>query len=287
MKTIGVIANCTKARANDVVRRIRNRSRELGLEVLCDPETASLIGLSEGVALDALAERADIIVALGGDGTMLRLVRELGDCEKPVMGVNIGGLGFLTSISEEAIDPALQCLHDGHYEVATSSVLECVTRLGKKDVHCYRALNEILVSGVESARVVVLDVTIDGETVNSYVCDGLMVATPVGSTGHSLSAGGPIVAPGSRALVLSAVCPHTLSSRPLVVSDDCDIRIAPAPACTGPVALAVDGQVGHSLAAGESVHVHRSPRSVKLVRLPGASYYRVLRQKLKWRGSTT
>jgi len=284
MKTLGVIANCGKERAATVLGRLAGRAADFGLELIADEATAALLKSGKALALDELFDAVDGVIALGGDGTMLRVVRAMGERDKPIMGVNIGGLGFLTSVAEEELDRAMECIAAESCDVSIRSMAECRVVSGGGEVAQYRALNEIVI-GSTSSRVVVLDVSIDGDDVTSYVCDGLVVSTPTGSTGYSISAGGPILTPGTPAFVLSLICPHTLSSRPLVVPDSSEITVTAARG-TGDFLLTADGQVGQTLGEGDSAVVRRSGHSVRVLHLPGHSYFAVLRQKLNWRGSS-
>jgi len=285
MKTIGIIANPTKARAAEVLRRIAVRAKALGLALCADPPTGALLDVGEVAVAENLFDVVDLVMALGGDGTMIRAVRELNGRDKPIIGVNIGGLGFLTSVAEDDLDRAMECLANGSYVLSEHPIVSCRVERGGEKIAEYRALNDVVVNRGATARVVTLDVWVDGGKVTSYVCDGLIVSTPAGSTGHSLSAGGPILAPATRAFVISLICPHTLSSRPLVVPDSSEI-------CVGlhngerRLILSVDGQVGCALAGEDRVLIRRGERSVRFIHLPGYSYFGVLRQKLHWSGSS-
>lgn len=283
MKTLAVIANMTKPRAAEVVRRVCAGAARLDLALRFDSETGAGIAnarLCEGAAL---FEGVDAVMALGGDGTMLRVVRAMRGRDLPLIGVNIGALGFLTSVAEAELDEALACLRRDDVTFSRNAMAQC--DVGGDDGCGYAALNDVVISSGPSARVITLEVAVDGDSVTSYVCDGLIVATPLGSTGHSLSAGGPILAPSTRAFVLSLICPHTLSSRPLVVTDTSVITVRVA-ACAGPVRLTVDGQTGCTLDQDSQVRITRSTADVRFIHLPGHSYFRVLRQKLHWRGSS-
>jgi NAD+ kinase len=187
-------------------------------------------------------------------------------------------------VAENDLDRALECLARDQYQISVRAVAEGAVVHAGREVSRYRALNEVLVTSGPSARVITLDVSIDGEHVTSYVCDGLIVSTPTGSTGHSLSAGGPILTPGTAAFVVSVICPHTLSWRPLVVPDVSEIVIA-AGGRDEEMCLSVDGQVGQELHEGDTVKVRRSARSVRFIHLPDHRYFSVLRQKLHWSGS--
>jgi NAD+ kinase len=215
---------------------------------------------------------------------MLRVVRDLDGRDLPVMGVNIGGLGFLTSVAEEDLERGLGCLASGAFTTQPRNIAECVVQRGAIERERYRALNDVVVHAGPLSRVITLDVEVNGSRVTSYVCDGLIVSTPTGSTGHSLSAGGPILLPETRAWVVSLICPHTLSSRPLVVPDSMEIAISTS--VNDRVMLSVDGQVGGPVLKGDRVVVKASDRCVRFVRLPGYDHFAVLRQKLGWKGSS-
>jgi NAD+ kinase len=279
------MANATKSRAVDVLRRIVAKATELGLNLCSDPATAGLLNSIPEIESDRLFDQADAVMALGGDGTMLRVVRALDGRDKPVIGVNIGGLGFLTSVTEQSLEQALQCLASDNFTTSLRSIEDCVLERGGTAIARYRALNDVVVARGPSARVVTLDVSIDGDRVTSYVCDGLVVSTPTGSTGHSLSAGGPILVPETRAFVMALICPHTLSSRPLVVPDSGEILVRVADT-EERILLTVDGQIGQPLEHGDCVRIRRSDRTVRFIHLPGYSYFAVLRQKLGWKGSS-
>ena len=285
MKTLGLIANTTKKRAPEVVRRIIETAADLDLALCGDKATAELNASLEGLETVAMLERADAVMALGGDGTLLRVVRELESADTPVIGVNIGGLGFLTSVAEDELDRALECLATDDFVVRSRFILNAVVERGDQQMAAYPAVTDIVVTRRMSSRAIALDVAVDGAPVTSYLCDGLIVATPVGSTGHALSAGGPIVAPETPAFVICPICPHTLSSRPLVVPSESEICIA---GWTGEeeLILAADGQDGQILERGDRVMVRRAARDIRLIHLPGHSYYAVLRQKLHWSGSS-
>lgn len=286
MKTLGVMAHTAKARAPEVLRTLADKARLLGLELRAETATAALV---PGVIVpDASGfEDVDAVIALGGDGTMLRAVRQFGNRDVPFIGVNIGSLGFLTSVAEADLDRALECLANDEVVSSRRSLAECRVLRGDEEVGRYAALNDVvLTSGGMSTRIVALSVTLDGDPVARYLCDGLIVSTPTGSTGHNLSAGGPILIPESRAFVISLICPHTLSSRPLVVPDSSDISIQSAGSGATGVKVTVDGQVGQTLQDGECVRVRASPNAVRFLHLPGYSYFRVMSQKLGWKGST-
>ncbi len=288
MKRIGIVANCRKEHAAGVLAGIARKAGSLGMALVACDETADYLPGVERVSADAFGKGIDALMALGGDGTMLRAVRLLGGADKPVIGVNLGSLGFMTSVTEEQADRAVDALASGDYAVSQRSMLDCrVTRNGA-NLGSYTALNDVVIGWGTSSRVIVLDVSINGEDVTSYVCDGLIVSTPTGSTGHSLSAWGPIMHPESPVLLLNVICPHTLSARPLVLPEDhvIAVRVAQIPAGKK-LLLSADGQGELPLEQGDVVEVKRHPQRVRFIHLHDYSYFSVLRQKLHWRGSNT
>ena len=284
MKKLGVIANCDKPRAAGVLRELAEQAVRLGFELHAYAPTAGLLpGVVEG-GVEQVLGMVDAVIALGGDGTMLTAVRELQGRDIPLMGVNIGSLGFMTSVAEENLAAALECLKSGTYKVSERVVLEGVVRHnGSESRFC--AMNDIVVTSGDSARVIGVDVALGGCQVTSYLCDGLIISTPTGSTGHSLSAGGPILTPETRAFVLSPICPHTLSSRPLVVPDAGEIEVR-VERQSGASRLSVDGQLLLSLDIGDTIIARRCAQRVRFLHLPDYDYFDVLRRKLLWRGSS-
>jgi NAD+ kinase len=285
MKTLAVIANCAKPRAAEVLRKLGDKARTLGITLCADEDTAGHLPAAVRAPFNRLFDGADGVVALGGDGTLLRVARSLNGRPIPILGVNIGSLGFLTSVTEAQMETGLQCLREDTFRLSRRATAEAHVERNGARLTAYRGLNDVVISRGPSSRVVTLDVSIDGDRAVAYVCDGLIVATPTGSTGHSLSAGGPILSPDTPALVISLICPHTLSSRPLVVPDRSSIEIR-AEKSAGQLLLSVDGQVNLPLAQGDTVRVRRSPDDVHFAHLPHYSHYAVLRQKLHWRGQS-
>ncbi|MCF7855794.1 MAG: NAD(+)/NADH kinase [Candidatus Pacebacteria bacterium] len=285
MKTLGLCANTGKPRAPEVLRRIVSKPGELGMRVIVDAQTSILNPELETVGEKGFAGEVDAVIALGGDGTLLRAIHSLREAGIPVMGVNIGGLGFLTSVSEGEIDQAMECLADDHIEVSTNPIMVADVQRDGVSIDSYHALNEVVVARGPASRMVQLDLHVSGKAVTTYSCDGILVATPVGSTGYSLSSGGPILVPGTPALVITPICPHTLGSRPMVVPESSEIEISTRSAGQE-LLLATDGQTAQPLRAGDTVRISRSAHSAQLLHLPGHSFYALLRQKLHWRGSS-
>jgi len=288
MQNLGVIVNTNKPRAEAVLRRLVAMAAEAGLQVMLAPDARALAPDLEVLTDDRALGKADAVLALGGDGTMLAAVRRLvavGDALPPLMGLNIGSLGFMTSITESDMRVALECLRDDLCIVSERSLASCeVLRDGASVLGTHQGLNDVVVRNGETSRVVMLEVSIDHSLVTTYVCDGVIVSTPTGSTGYSLSADGPIVTPQTGVFVISVICPHTLSSRPLVVPDRSVIRVKVCGHAAG-LRISIDGQDEHQLAVGDVVEVTRAMQRVRFLHLPTHDYFAVLRQKLNWSGS--
>lgn len=286
MKTIGIFANCRKPSAPKVLRQVTDKSRQYGLRLAVCDETAQLVPEAECFAPDVFINKIDILMAFGGDGTMLNAVRMLNGREIPVLGVNLGSLGFLTGVSQEEIESAMECAARDQFSISRRALAECAVRRSSQEICRHRALNDIAIDRGASLRVVTLNMAIEGEEVSSFVCDGLIVSTPTGSTGHALSTGGPILHPESAVFVITLICPHTLSTRPLVIPDNKLITVEVA-RNAGDLMLSIDGQIGEPLKTADRIEIRRSAAYVNFARLPDYSYFSVLRHKLHWRGSTS
>ncbi|MFA7158930.1 MAG: NAD(+)/NADH kinase [Kiritimatiellia bacterium] len=285
MKTIGIFANCQKPSAPAVLKKVAALARKHGLKLAVCGEAARFIRGARPLAPKDLTGQIDMLMAFGGDGTMLSAVRLLDGRDIPVLGVNLGSLGFMTSVAQADVARAVACVAGDKFTTSRRAMVECsVVRKGKRVSTC-RALNDLVIDRGSSLRIVTLNMAIDGEEVSSFACDGLIVSTPTGSTGHSLSAGGPILHPESSVFVISLVCPHTLSTRPLVVADSKAIAVTVARNAENLV-LSVDGQIGIPLKTHDQIEIRRSAVHARFVHLADYSYFSVLRQKLNWRGST-
>ncbi len=276
--TVGLVVKRDRPSAARLAARIVVALRRRGVAVLADSESP-VPGLPSRPKA-ALAREADLIVVLGGDGTLLSVARHA-DARVPILGVNMGELGFLTEVAEpEAMDMLGRVL-DGRYEIDRRMTLTASLERGGRVVERYRALNDVVISNGARARIVRCAVSVDGVPFTTYRADGLIVATPTGSTAYSLSAGGPIVEPTVEVLVVSPISPHTLSQRPVVLPPAAVVRVAIEPGQQD-VILTVDGQEGTPLVGGDVIVARRARASVSLVRSPDRTYYDVLRSKLGW-----
>ena len=256
------------------------RLRRRGLKVLLDAEG----GLDGAPVLDKdrLAREADLIVVLGGDGTLLSIARRAG-ARVPILGVNLGELGFLTEVVEAEAMPMLARVLAGRYGLDRRLTLAATLERSARRLGAFRALNDVVVTNGAHARIIEFTVAVDGLPLTTYRADGIIVATPTGSTGYSLSAGGPIVEPTAEVLLLSPISPHTLTNRPVVLRPRALVTITIARR-EHDAMLTIDGQEARRLAGGDVVTVRRGRSPVSLVRSPDRTYYDVLRSKLGWGG---
>ena len=282
IRTVGILCKPRKEDLCSVLPPLVEWLRARKLNVLLDASAAeSCSSLDKASAREKLASEADLLVVMGGDGTLLAAARLLGDREIPILGVNLGSLGFLTSVTLEELYPLLEVTLAGKHEISARGVLRAQMLRNGVAAEGARALNDAVVNQAALARLMDFDVHIDGNHVARYRADGIIVATPTGSTAYSLAAGGPIVLPEIHAFVITPICPHMLTNRPLVIPDTSRIEIAPEQHGE-PVHLTLDGQVGFQLQPGDRVAIERAKTRVQLVRAAGKSYFEVLRSKLGW-----
>ena len=235
----------------------------------------------ESVKEEALAKTVDLMLVLGGDGTMIATARMLGDIEVPVMGVNYGGLGYLAEFPLEELFSALEAILAGDYKVQERLMLTVELRRGEELITKNRVLNDVVVNKSALARIIEIEAYLNNQFLNRFRADGLIVSTPTGSTAYNLSAGGPIIFPSMNAIVITPICPFTLSNRPIVVPDDSVIEVRLMTE-NEEVALTLDGQVGFPLQAGDRAMIRKSNATFNLVQPANRNYFDVLRDKLKW-----
>lgn len=281
---VGIIANPHKPGSIPTLRVLRNTLTAHGIQCVLDHETAAMAGEQDGVPASSFASCVDIAAVIGGDGTMLHAVSQIGDFAKPVAGINVGTLGFLTSCKDDELELFAGALAEGRYTTSPRTMLEAtVHRSGMPD-ETFIALNEITLARGETGRLVSLTARVNGELLNEYRADGLIVATPTGSTAYSLSAGGPLIAPGAGVFLITPICPHSLSQRALVLSDSCKVELSSEDRDCGPMLFTVDGRDSVRIGLGDHIEILKSRRSFHLLRLEGSSFYGALRQKLGWQG---
>lgn len=289
-QTVGLIAHTGKAGAAELIRAMEREFARRSISVLLESATAHLAGARDGAkkscdySVADLGRESDLLVVLGGDGTILNVVGQLDDVIKPIFGINIGSLGFLTCAASSAYEEAVGCIAAGEMDFSERTLLEVSVLRGATKKVAWTGLNDAVFSRGETSRLIRLHTRVNGEPLTEFNADGLIIATPTGSTAYSLSAGGPILAPESGALVITPICPHVLTNRSIIVGADAVIEVEPADR-DYPVFLSVDGREALQVEIGCVVTVRKSARVLKLAALPGVSFFSVVRQKLKWRGS--
>ncbi len=281
IKRIGVIAKEEAAKAIEVSRKIVHWLQERGLEAVFPSDIARVLGEKEGYTKTQIPSLSDILIVLGGDGTLLSAARVVEDHDVPILGVNIGGLGFLTEITLDELFPALEEIIKGNYEVEERVMLRTHIHRQDERIAQYRALNDVVINKGALARIIELEMSINDQYVNTYLADGLILSSPTGSTAYSMSAGGPIVHPSLHSITVTPICAHALTKRPIVVPDTSSIKVI-LNTKGGEVLLTLDGQVGFALSTGDCVEIRKADHTTKLIRSPYRTYFDILREKLGW-----
>ena len=285
VKRIGLIGNSDKAACAEAVTKAARLIRAAGRQVFIEAETARHARMQGNVHSDAaaLAGQVDLLLVFGGDGTMLRVARDIAGSQTPMLGINIGGLGFLTAVSSANLQRALQRVWKGEFKFESRALLEARALCGGKNL-VQTALNDLVISRGIASRLIELHVSVDGEALTRYRCDGLIVSSPTGSTAYSLAAGGSVVFPTAEVFQVTPICPHTLSNRSLILPLDSTIRIKIINRKPATI-LSADGQVVVELCAGDEIKIRRGKQAVRIMHLEGSSFFESLRVKLHWRGA--
>jgi NAD+ kinase len=279
---VGIVAKVDRPEAREVVARLADWLADRGKQVLVEKETAGLLAHPPtAIRKSDLPALADLLIVLGGDGTLLSMARLVGDLEVPILGVNLGGLGFLTATTQEELLPTLEALFRGEMMVEDRMMLAAQVLRQDERLTGYVALNDVVITKSAMSRIITLAVSVEGQYATGYRADGLIISTPTGSTAYSLSAGGPIVYPTMDAVVLTPICSHTLTNRPIVLPANLRIEIALLTE-QQEVMLTLDGQVGVALKERDIVEVRRAAPRIRLIRDPRRHFFSVLRAKLKW-----
>ncbi len=281
---VGILVNPHKPGSLPTLHALRAALKSHGCNVLLDEETAALAGETGGIPASEFSKYVEVAAVLGGDGTMLHALSRLGNFQKPVAGINIGTLGFLTSCKDDELDLFAMAIARDTYTTSVRTLLEATVHRHDQAPDSFIALNEITLARGDTGRLVYLRARVDGELLNDYRADGLIVATPTGSTAYSLSAGGPLISPDASVFVITPICPHSLSQRSLILSDDCMIELSSEDRDCGPMLFTVDGRDSIRIEPGDRIEVRKAAHSFHLLRLEGRSFYEALRQKLRWQG---
>jgi NAD+ kinase len=283
VRIVGIISRPRREDIARVVPPLLEWLRAHGAETICDLETGECVGGLAGRTIERqeLPEHVDLLIVLGGDGTLLSAARLAAERRVPILAVNLGGLGFLTTVSQDELFPILEEIFANKHRISERVMLASEVVRGGSIIRQQMALNDAVLNKEALARIMDWELRVDGEYVATYKADGLIVATPTGSTAYSLSAGGPIVYPIVDAFVVTPICPHTLTNRPIVIPDSVTIEIG-FQSGENNAFLTLDGQIGIELTQGDRVVLHRAPNRLRLVRPAKKTYYEILRNKLKW-----
>jgi NAD+ kinase len=280
MKKIGIICKVGRPEPAEILKEFLPWLRNKGYEVFLDSETAGLLNM-EGHQRSLIPSLSDVIIVLGGDGTMLGVARLVSDRGVPILGVNLGGLGFITEVNRDEIFEAVEKVLAGRCSIEERIMLTAIVHRHGERIADFVVLNDVVINKGALARIIDLETYINNSYVTTFKADGLIISTPTGSTAYSLSAGGPILYPTLNSIVLTPICPHTLTNRPIVVPDDFNIEIMMRSESED-VFLTLDGQVGFSLKKNDAIEVKKSDFTTKLLMPCERDYFQVLRTKLKW-----
>ncbi len=285
MARVGLVANTEKPESRPLLAEAARLLTDHGIEAMADSATIRMSGLRlrRFRNTGAVAEAADLLLVFGGDGTILRVAREIAGSCTPLLGIHVGRLGFLAGVTASELPKAIDQIVGGDYRVESRSLMSA-ERSPRRRAPMLRALNDFVFTRGDVSRMIELEVAVDGEELTRYRCDGLIISSATGSTAYSLAAGGAIVSPSARVFTITPICPLTLSNRSIIIDLDSTVVVR---VVTGKLKthLTADGQVAVDLRVGDEVTIRRAPEEVRLLRLGGSSFFRTLRQKLHWSGS--
>jgi NAD+ kinase len=281
---IGLIAHAGKPGSQSLVRSLKHEFHSRGIPLRIEAKTAALTEEATAFTTEELGQTCDLLIVLGGDGTILQVLHDLGENLKPVFGINLGSLGFLTCVSSADSAHAVESILAKNYVLSHRTLLRVLVEREGKIMAERTGLNDAVISRGEISRLIKLQTRIDGSVLTEYNADGLIVSTPTGSTAYSLSAGGPVLAPESGVFVITPICPHVLTNRSVIVGDNSEIVVSP---CKDQhdVFLTVDGQELDRIRTGDLIRITKAAHTLPLAMLPEMTFFEVLRQKLKWSGS--
>ena len=281
LKKVGIYAKKNHPDAEQIASDICERFKREQIEVLLEDSLAEQIGQVNSYAEEEIPELVDLIIVLGGDGTLISVARFVGEKNVPIVGVNLGRLGFLTEITRDELPEMLERLIADDYQVSDRMMLDASIHRNDNVVGKFTVLNDIVINKGALARIIDMETSVDGRRLTSYKADGLIISTPTGSTGYNLAAGGPIIYPDINSLLITPICPHMLTNRPIMVWSRSVIEIKVSFE-DDVVFFTGDGQVGRKLLPGDRVEVRRSKSRTRLVSSPSKDYFEILRTKLNW-----
>jgi NAD+ kinase len=281
IETVGIMTKPNVPEAYQIVPQLIEWLQARNIGVRCDLETAAYTTLLAGMPRELVPEGCNLVIVLGGDGTLLSAARAIGEYEIPLFPVNLGGLGFLTAITTGELFPELERAFRNEHRIGIRKLLEAEVVRDRAVVIRHYALNDVVLTKPALARMIDLDAWVDDQFMCAYKADGLIISTPTGSTAYSLSAGGPIIFPRVPALCITPICPHMLTNRPVIVPETSVVQII-CGSKNQPIYLTIDGQIGEPLKENDRVVCHSSRFALHLIRPPRMRFFDVLRQKLKW-----
>jgi NAD+ kinase len=282
MEKIAIFAKVHDPRCQGVADELVRWLRSRGLTPLVEAHLSRHLPCGEGVRDADIPSLADLIVVLGGDGTLISVARLVGDRRVPILGVNLGSLGFLTEITLDELYPALENCLAGEHRTSQRMMLNVEIERSGDLLARHQVLNDVVINKGALARIIDLETHVNSDYLTTFKADGLIISSPTGSTGYSLAAGGPIIHPSMNCLAITPICPHTLTNRPLVVADDSQITITVKSDHDEDVFLTLDGQVGVELKCNDIIRVRRAGHSTTLIMSRSKDYFEILRSKLKW-----
>ena len=278
---IGIIAKANIPEPLEITKKLTAWLKQREVEVFVEKELGEQIGYANSVDAADIPELVDVILVFGGDGTFLGMARLACKHGTPILGINLGGLGFLTEVTVEELYPMMERIIQGNFEVEERQMLLTTIHRDKDTLGTYEVLNDVVINKGAVARIIDLAIYIDDSHVTTYKADGIILSTPTGSTAYSLSAGGPIVHPTIPVTIITPICPHTLTNRPLVVSNKMKVEIK-VTTQEPDTYLTLDGQIGIRLNTGDIIEVQRTDTSVKLIKSPFRDFFTILKTKLMW-----
>ncbi|MGZ3580784.1 MAG: NAD(+)/NADH kinase [Syntrophales bacterium] len=283
---IGIIANIEKEQSGECTVQLRDWATKKGIQVFLEEGIARKIGAGGGLDRRTLAAEVDLLVVLGGDGTILRTVRFVSEYDIPIVGINLGEFGYLTEVNLSEMTNALELIVKGDYQTEKRMMLDIALHLGRETLREQSILNDVVITRGNLSRILNLETTVNSRYLTTFRADGIIISTPTGSTAYSLSAGGPIVFPEQDSFIINPICPFTLTNRPIIIPNDAEIKVIMWTKEDG-ATVTLDGQVSHTMRSGDSVVIKKSPYVTNLVSSPHRDYMEILRTKLGWGGSPT
>ena len=285
IRKIGIIANVEKEQSGRYTIELKDWAEKKGIAVFLEEGIAGRIG-ETGMDRRGLASQVDLLVVMGGDGTILRTVRFVSEYGIPVVGINLGEFGYLTEVNLSEMFDALELIVKGDYQIEKRMMLDITIHLEGETVREQSILNDVVITRGNLSRILNLETTVNGRYLTTFRADGIIIATPTGSTAYSLSAGGPIVFPEQDSFVINPICPFTLTNRPIIIPNNADIKVIMWTRGEG-ATVTLDGQVSYTMKSGDSLEIRKSPYVTNLISSPHRDYMEILRTKLGWGGSPT